>query len=204
MNDANLLQKSPPKIKWLLSTTRDEWLNKAIENPVEILIDHANCERKAAGSAVQLMFRYLCEPGLAEILSPLAREELDHFEKVLKILVSRGRYLEPLPSPPYGTLLTKNIRRYEPHRMLDSFLVSGLIEARSHERMSLLALHSPDEELRNLYKELLESEAKHFCLYWKLATERFEKSVINSRLNFLAAEEAKILSTMHPEPRMHS
>ena len=192
------------RIKWLISSTSDSWLKQAIDNPIEMLIDHAHCERKAAGAAVQLMFRYLCEPGLAEALSPLAREELDHFERVLGILKSRGRYLEPLPAPPYGAALAKQIRTPEPDRMLDSFLVAGLIEARSHERMSLLARYSQDLELASLYRELLDSEARHFCLYWKLAEERFERKLIASRLKELAEAEAEILSELHPEPRMHS
>ena len=151
-----------------------------------------------------MMFRYLCEPGLAEVLSPLAREELEHFERVMAILRTRGRYLEPLPAPPYASLLAKNVRKEEPGRMLDGFLVSGLIEARSHERMTLLALNSPDMELRNLYKDLLKSEARHSCIYWNLAKERFDKEKIFERLQELSRIEANILSDVHPQPRMHS
>ena len=197
-------EKTIPKIKWLASTTSKAWLQQALEHPMEILIDHANCERKASGAAIQLMFRYLCEPGLAEVLSPLAREELEHFEKVLKLLISRGRYLEPLPAPPYGSALAKRIRRSEPERMLDSFLVAGLIEARSHERMYLLSEHSPDKEISQLYRDLLRSEARHFCLYWKLAEERYELDKLINRLQELAEFESSILSDLHAEPRMHS
>ena len=197
-------QKTALKIKWLLTSSSPTWLKQAIANPIELLIDHANCERKAAGAAVQMMFRYLCEPGLAEVLSPLAREELEHFERVMAILRTRGRYLEPLPAPPYASLLAKNVRKEEPGRMLDGFLVSGLIEARSHERMALLALNSPDMELRNLYKDLLKSEARHSCIYWNLAKERFDKEKIFERLQELSRIEANILSDVHPQPRMHS
>ncbi len=204
MSDLIGKNKPYPRIKWLVSATSEAWLSQAIANPIEVLIDHAHCERKAAGAAVQMMFRYLCEPGLAEVLSPLAREELAHFERVLGILNSRGQYLEPLPAPPYGAALAKQIRKEEPQRMLDSFLVAGLIEARSHERMSLLASYSPDKELANLFRELLESEARHFCIYWTLAEERFEKQLITSRLKELAEVEANILLDLHPEPRMHS
>ncbi|WP_320668208.1 tRNA-(ms[2]io[6]A)-hydroxylase [Prochlorococcus sp. MIT 1307] len=192
------------RIKWLATATSDAWLQQAIENPIEVLIDHAHCERKAAGAAVQMMFRYLCEPGFAEALSPLAREELEHFEKVLAILKSRGHYLQALPAPPYGSALAKKIRRSEPGRMLDSLLVAGLIEARSHERMFLLASYSPDHELAKLYRELLESEARHFQLYLKLAQERFDKDLFTLRLKELADAEADIISVLHPEPRMHS
>ncbi len=193
-----------PKIRWLINKTTEDWINLANANPMEILLDHAHCERKAAGVALQLMFRYVGEPGLSEVLSPLAREELEHFERVLSILHARGKKLKKLASPPYGAILAKNISKDEPRRMLDSFLVAGLIEARSHERMALLSIHSPDIELRNLYADLLKSEARHFGVYWKLANERFDQNIITSRLKELAKVESNALVEMHHEPRMHS
>ena len=192
------------KIRWLLNKTTKDWINLAISNPMEILLDHAHCERKAAGVALQLMFRYVSEPGLSEVLSPLAREELEHFERVLFILNARGIKLQKLASPPYGAILAKNICKDEPLRMLDSFLVAGLIEARSHERMKLLSIHSPDIELRNLYADLLKSEARHFGIYWKLADERFDRNVLTSRMEELAKVESDTLLEMHHQPRMHS
>ena len=199
--------KSTASIRWLKSATSRIWLDQAIARPIELLIDHAHCERKAAGAAVQMMFRYLCEPGLGEVLSPLAREELEHFEQVLAVLTSRGRYLEPLPAPAYGAELTRRIRKTEPHRMLDSFLVAGLIEARSHERMALLAEHSPDAELRNLYRDLLTSEARHFGIYWTLAESRWCRTMIQERLDELADAESTALNGTLQRPediRMHS
>ena len=196
--------KNQQKIRWLISKTSDAWIKQAISHPMEILLDHANCERKAAGVALQLMFRYVSEPGLSEVLSPLAREELEHFERVLSILKTRGKKLTQLASPPYGAILSKNIRKKEPERMLDSFLVAGLIEARSHERMSLLALHSSDFEIRGLYADLLKSEARHFGVYWNLADERFDRKNVVSRLEELARVESDVLVELHNEPRMHS
>ena len=192
------------KIRWLINKTTEDWIDLAISNPMEILLDHAHCERKAAGVALQLMFRYVSEPGLSEVLSPLAREELEHFERVLSILNRRGEKLQKLASPPYASILAKNIRKNEPTRMLDSFLVAGLIEARSHERMKLLSIHSPDAELRDLYAELLKSEARHFGIYWKLADERFDRNILISRLEELAMVESNALVEMYQEPRMHS
>ena len=194
----------PSKIRWLINKTSEDWIDLAISNPMEILLDHAHCERKAAGVALQLMFRYVSEPRLSEVLSPLAREELEHFERVLSILNTRGKKLQKLASPPYGATLAKNICKDEPLRMLDSFLVAGLIEARSHERMKLLSIHSPDIELRNLYADLLKSEARHFGIYWKLADERFERNLLTSRLEELAKVESDALLEMHHQPRMHS
>ena len=103
-----------------------------------------------------------------------------------------------------GSTFAKNICKHEPFRMLDSFLVAGLIEARSHERMKLLSIHSPDIELRNLYADLLKSEARHFGIYWKLADERFDRDILTSRLEELAKVESDALLDMHHEPRMHS
>ena len=200
-------EKSVASIRWLKAATSWSWVEQANARPMEVLIDHAHCERKAAGSAVQMMFRYLCEPGLGEVLSPLAREELEHFEQVLALITQRGRYLEPLPSPGYGAELARHIRKAEPNRMLDSFLVAGLIEARSHERMALLAEHSSDPELRSLYADLLASEARHFGLYWTLAESRWPRDVVTERLSDLATCEAAALegSLAKPEDvRMHS
>ncbi len=204
MDNSKYQVSGQSKIRWLINKTTEDWINLAITNPMEILLDHAHCERKAAGVALQLMFRYVSEPGLSEVLSPLAREELEHFERVLSILKARGRKLRKLASPPYGSILAKNICKDEPLRMLDSFLVAGLIEARSHERMKLLSTHSPDIELRNLYADLLKSEARHFGIYWKLADERFDRNILISRLEALAKVESDALVKMHHEPRMHS
>ncbi|MDC3137737.1 tRNA-(ms[2]io[6]A)-hydroxylase [Prochlorococcus sp. AH-716-I19] len=191
-------------IKYLSSLSSENWLEQALSNPIEILIDHAQCERKAAGVAIQLMFRYPSEPDLAEVLSPIAREELEHFEKILFLLKDLGHSLKALKPPPYGAELAKCIRKEEPYRMLDSFLIAGLIEARSHERLSLLALNSEDKSFKLLYESLLESEARHFGIYWKLAQTKFSKNETNKRLEELSNIEAEILSQTFAFPRIHS
>ena len=191
-------------IKYLSSETSDEWISLALSNPIDILIDHAHCERKAAGVAIQLMFRYPLEAGLAETLSPIAREELEHFEKILYFLKNLGHKLKALKPPPYGAELAKNIRKDEPNRMLDSFLIAGLIEARSHERLSLLALNSKLENFKDLYASLIESEARHFGVYWKLAQTKFNKTQTLKRLDELSKLESKILSETFLMPRVHS
>jgi len=202
-----LPDKTVASIRWLAAPTSWSWIEQANANLVNLLIDHAHCERKAAGSAVQMMFRYLCEPGLAEVLSPIAQEELEHFDQVLAVIKSRGYYLEPLPSPDYGAKLAKSIRKGEPNRMLDSFLVAGLIEARSHERMALLAEHCVDGELRHLYASLLKSEARHFGQYWILCEQRWDRELIASRLDELAVVEVEALTGSlqnSSDVRMHS
>ena len=191
-------------IKYLSSLSSESWLELALSNPIEILIDHAHCERKAAGVAIQLMFRYPSEPDLAEVLSPIAREELEHFEKILVLIKDLGHSLKALKPPPYGAELAKCVRKEEPYRMLDSFLIAGLIEARSHERLSLLALNSENQSFKILYESLLESEARHFGIYWKLAQTKFSKNETNKRLEELSDIESEILSQTFALPRIHS
>ena len=195
------------RVKWLAAPSSAAWLEQAVAQPELVLIDHAHCERKAAGVALQLMFRYQSDEELAAALSPLAREELEHFEQVLQVLQARGMALRPLAAPSYGASLAKQVRRDEPQRRLDSFLVAGLIEARSHERMALLAEHSPDPELRSLYGELVASEARHFGLYWMLAEKGFGRQATIDRLRELAAAEVAALQGVLAGPqevRFHS
>ena len=202
-----LLENPTARVKWLAAPSSASWLDQATARPDLVLIDHAHCERKAAGVALQLMFRYPSDEGLGALLSPLAREELEHFELVLQLLQRRAIPLRPLPAPGYGATLTAAVRKGELERRLDSFLVAGLIEARSHERMALLAAHSPDEELRALYGELLASEARHFGLYWCLCEERFGREVTVGRLEELALVEVQALEGVLAKPedvRMHS
>lgn len=202
-----VLASATARVKWLAAPSSTGWLEQAIAQPQLVLIDHAHCERKAAGVALQLMFRYPGDAALAEALSPIAREELEHFERVLALLQRRGIALRPLQAPGYGAALACQVRREEPGRLLDSFLVAGLIEARSHERMALLAAHSPDPELRALYGELLASEARHFGAYWLLAEGRFGREATVERLQALAAVELGALSGPLASPdrvRMHS
>ena len=191
-------------IKHLTSLSSERWIKLALSNPTEILIDHAHCEKKAAGVAIKLMFKYPSEHKLSEVLSPIAREELEHYEKILNFLNIKGIKIKALQPPPYGSELAKNIRREEPYRMLDSFLVAGIIEARSHERLSILALNFEDASLREIYNSLLESEARHFGIYWKLAQEKFSKKEVFNRLNELAQKETEILSETFTLPRIHS
>ena len=202
-----LLENPTARVKWLAGPSSAAWLEAANARPDLLLIDHAHCERKAAGVALQLMFRYPSDTALAQALSPLAREELEHFELVLQVLERRGIALRPLAAPAYGATLAAAVRRQEPQRQLDALLVAGLIEARSHERMALLAAHAEDPELRELYGELLASEARHFGLYWVLAEERHGREATVARLEALAQLESGALSGELADPhglRMHS
>jgi len=187
-----------------MTPSQESWIEMAIAHLDAILLDHSHCECKAAGVALNLMFRYPARASLVRQLTAIAQEELDHFERVNQWLDRRNIALAPLSSPPYGAQLKSQVRRTEPHRLLDSLLVSALIEARSHERLGLLAQHCGDPELRDFYRELMASEARHYGVYWTLADSYFDRAELQQRLGELSAFESEILSTLHPEPRMHS
>lgn len=193
-----------PIINTLKRPTSWAWVEQAIAHIDIILLDHSHCERKAAGVALNLMFRYPSNTQLVRQLTAIAREELEHFDQVNQWLERRGIALAPLNAPPYGAGLTALIRRAEPDRLLDSLLVSSLIEARSHERLGLLATHCPDRELGEFYGSLMASESRHYGIYWVLADTYFDRDIVVARLEELAIQESELLATLYHEPRIHS
>ena len=201
---SRILVPTTPTIQMLQQPTQWAWVEQAIANLDSILLDHSHCERKAAGVALNLMFRYCSFAPLVRKLTAIAREELEHFEQVNQWLDRRGIPLAPLASPPYGVRLKAQIRRQEPERLLDSLLVAALIEARSHERLGLLGEHCPDTELAKFYRSLMASEARHYGTYWVLAALYYERDTVQQRLEELSSLESEILATLHPEPRIHS
>ncbi len=193
-----------PIINVLKQPTSEAWVEQALSNLDIILLDHSHCERKAAGVALNFMFRYPSNSKMVRELTKIAQEELEHFELVNQWLERRNIPMQTLPPPPYGAGLKAQVRPQEPDRFLDSLLVTGLIEARSHERLGLLAAHCPEPELAKFYKGLMASEARHFGIYWVLGDTYFDRKVVMERLDELATVESEILSTLHHEPRIHS
>ncbi|WP_016952477.1 tRNA-(ms[2]io[6]A)-hydroxylase [Anabaena sp. PCC 7108] len=199
-----MLSSPLPTINALKQPTSDAWIEQAIANLDIILLDHSHCERKAAGVALNFMFRYPSNSKMVRELTAIAREELEHFELVNQWLERRNIRLAPLSAPPYGAGLKTQVRSQEPARFLDNLLVTGLIEARSHERLGLLAANCPEPELAKFYRTLMASEARHFGTYWVLADTYFEREIVMQRLDELAVVESELLATLHPEPRIHS
>jgi tRNA-(ms[2]io[6]A)-hydroxylase len=187
----------------LASATPREWLDQALADMDLVLLDHAHCEKKAASTAVNLIFRYQHHAEMMVPLSALAREELDHFEQVIAMIEKRGGKFEPLTPSPYAKRLHEAVRKQEPSQLLDTLLVCALIEARSCERMKLLADHLPEGELREFYRSLLASEARHFHGYVDLAYGRYGREETRLRLHELAEVEAAALREPS-ELRMHS
>ncbi|MBV6621510.1 MAG: tRNA-(ms[2]io[6]A)-hydroxylase [Rivularia sp. (in: Bacteria)] len=193
-----------PTINILKQATNPAWVDLAISNLNEILLDHSQCERKAASAAINFMFRYPSNAKMVKELTKIAKEELEHFEQVNQWLDKRGIALRPLTPPPYGAKLKAQIRPTEPNRFLDSLLVSALIEARSHERLGLLAQYCPEPDLAKFYQSLMASEARHYGIYWVLADTYYDRKIVMQRLDELSIAESEILATLYHEPRIHS
>ncbi len=190
----------------LASETSPAWVEAALADLDEVLLDHAHCEKKAAGTAVNLMFRYPEHGFMQAPLSQLAREELVHFEQVLRRLESRGVTFGRQKPSAYGGKLHRHVRPDEPERLLDVLLVGALIEARSCERFKLLsdALVGRDDDLADLYRGLLASEARHHNQYLELARRLRPVEIVQVRLRELAVREAEILREPSPFVRLHT
>jgi len=188
----------------LQSATDARWLAQVDAHLDEVLIDHAHCEKKAAGTALNLIFHYVDDRELCQEMTEIVREELEHFHLVLDLLERRGVRFRRLKPSQYGRKLNDLVRRQEPQRAVDRLLVAGLIEARSCERFQALAEHVEDRELAEFYRSLFESEARHHATYTRLAMHFATEDVVTARLDELAALEAEIIAAGEELPRMHS
>ena len=187
----------------LLAPTPPRWFDVARERWRELLVDHANCEKKAASTALSLIFTYADDLQLTDRLSRLAREELRHFEQVQKMMRELGVPFVRLTPARYADGLRAATRRSEPGRLIDLLLCGALIEARSYERFVGLAprLHEP---LSGFYGGLAASEARHQGVYLRLAEQRAAKLDWRARLAQLAELEADLATSPDPQLRFHS
>ena len=184
--------------------TPESWYFAAAANLRTLLIDHANCEKKAAGTALSLLYRYVDKPDLLRRMSRLAREELRHYEQVLSTMDAlRLEYGHLTPSR-YAGAMRASIRTSEPGRLVDTLLVGAVVEARSCERFEGLAERF-DGRLAAFYTRLLESEARHAGVYLDLA-RRYEadEGVLESRLNVFVGCDRGLVSTADTQFRFHS
>ena len=190
---------------FLPAQTPARWLAAARERIPELLLDHANCELKAASTALGFLYRYPEKTQLAQRMSRLAREELRHFEQVRSIMEEMDVPFERLTASRYAGSLRDAVREEEPYKLLDQLLIGALIEARSCERFAALIPHLP-QKLGKFYGGLLASEARHFEHY--LAFARTECGVaaeeLDVRLDELKAIEAALVTDPDPEFRFHS
>jgi tRNA-(ms[2]io[6]A)-hydroxylase len=182
--------------------TPERWVENALDNQDLMLIDHAHCEKKAAMTAMNMMHRYPDDPELLMKMSRLAREELRHFEQVLKLLKDRKVRFTNMTAARYAAGLREHVRKNEPDQVVDLLIIGAFIEARSCERFAKLAPHL-DKELEAFYVSLLKSEARHYQDYLKLAG-RHAKATLGERAAFFREIEKSLIMKPDGTFRFHS
>ena len=215
--DATALKISgslPPRVRegverirdFLLVPTPSAWLDAALADLDLLLVDHAHCEHKAAGTALALIRRYPDQPALVDRLSRLAREELRHFEQVGSLIRQRGAELRHLSASRYARTLNDAVRREEPGRLGDQLIVGALIEARSCERFAALVPELErigERSLARFYGGLLASEARHFQEYLDFAASA-DPEEHSGRVETLRQLEAELITQPDSMLRFHS
>ena len=198
-----------PVKDFLLCETPEVWLQYAVVHQNTLLVDHANCEKKAASTALNLIYKYIEFPELLNKLSRLAREELRHFEQVLAIMKKREVRYEHVSASRYAAGLRKLVSASDPEKLIDTLICGAIIEARSCERFAAIA-PLLDRELSEFYQSLLKSEARHFKDYLKLAkiyltqNKKLDSDYFEEKCSQMLEAEAELICSSDTEFRFHS
>jgi tRNA 2-(methylsulfanyl)-N6-isopentenyladenosine37 hydroxylase len=185
--------------------TPDAWLDAVFADFDAFLLDHAACERKAFSTGVSLISSYPKERALVTAMLDFSREELEHFQRLHAILVARGLDLAPHEPDEYARALRTNIRKGEKEKLCDRLLVSGIIEARSCERLKLVAdaLVTRDPELAPTYVDLARAEARHHGLFFRLCRDQVGQAAAAARAAELLDFEAELIQSLPLRARVH-
>ena len=199
-----------PVLEFLKVDTPTGWINSVASNVDVLLIDHANCEKKAANSALSIIFRYVEYPDLIKHMSKLAREELRHFEQVIDLMLDLEVEYKALSPSRYASALHKEISKEEPYRLIDTLICAAVVEARSCERFAAVSGEVP-AKIAEFYRFLLNSEARHFRDYIELARsyakrERREMcgDYVDRRIEVFLDLDIELITRPDEEFRFHS
>ena len=188
---------------FLPCATPDQWLENALDNQALMLIDHANCEKKAASTALNLIYRYTDNFELLNKMSRLAREEMRHFEQVIAIMKRRNIAYQHISASRYAAGMRELAWPNDPGKLVDMLVIGAFIEARSCERFARLAPYL-DDELKAFYTSLLKSEGRHYQDYLKLAKKAAGDQGIDDRIALFAECEQRLIEQPDTEFRFHS
>ena len=187
----------------LARATPAAWVELVLANFDAFLLDHAACERKASATGMAFVVRYPDRPVLLDPMIAFAREELEHFHQVYRLIAKRGLSLGPDARDPYIEGLHGWVRGGRDARLLDRLVLAGVVEARGCERFGLLAEALPPGELGDFYRELTRSEARHMGLFLRLARELFADAEVDARVRDLLAREARVIDSLELRPALH-
>lgn len=183
--------------------TPDAWLDVVLADFDTFLLDHAACERKASATAMVFVSHYPDKTELVDAMIEMAREELEHFHRVHRLLVPRGLVLGQDTKNPYVNRLLKEVRRGTDEYFLDRLLLTGIIESRGCERFGMVARGLPPGELKDFYLDITRSESRHHMLFVRFARQYFPADVVTARLDELLDIEAAIIRELPLRPAVH-
>jgi len=183
--------------------TPDAWVSHALGDLGTLLVDHANCEYKAAATGMSLITKYRHLPRLQRLMARLVREEMLHYEQVLLFMKRMGVEFRPLSASRYARTLRESARTDEAGRLVDLLIIGAIVEARSCERFATLWPHLPTS-LGRYYKSLLRSEGRHYQDYLALARENGDERSVNERLAHFLTIDAQLIQSPDSEFRFHS
>jgi len=199
-----------PVLEFLKVDSPIGWINSVASNLDVLLIDHANCEKKAANSALSVIFRYVEYPDLIKHMSKLAREELRHFEQVIDLMQDLQVEYKPLSPSRYASALHKEISKEEPYRLVDTLICAAVVEARSCERFAAVSGEVP-AKIAEFYRFLLNSEARHFRDYLELARSYAKREshkicgdYVDRRIEVFLDLDVELITRQDQEFRFHS
>lgn len=193
----------PAPEDFVAGPTPEAWCRAAVADLETLLIDHAYCEKKAASTALALMFRHPERADLVARLSRLAREELRHFEQVQRLLAARGFRYRRLTASRYAAGLRAAARSEEPGRLVDTLVIGAFIEARSCERFGRLA-GCLDAELADFYRGLCAAERRHYADYLALARGAASAAEVEEQVTHLRIVEHDLITSPDGQLRFHS
>jgi tRNA-(ms[2]io[6]A)-hydroxylase len=197
---------TPLKILGLLplqTPTPSAWVELVLQNLDEFLMDHASCERKAHAAAMMLVNRFPEHPDLQDLMIDLAREELDHFQQVLRILRERGLQLPSDEVDPYVKKLLTHVRHPRREHLLDRLLVAAMVEARSCERFCRLAMALPAGSLKEFYVGFAAAEARHYPIFLDAAVSVTSRKEVDDRLSEWLTIESMLMTEVPLRPTVH-
>lgn len=188
--------------------TDPRWVNIAEKNLEEVLIDHAFCEQKAASNAISMIVQYPHLTDLVEEMIAISQEEMEHFRMVHQELLKRGMKLGFERKDPYVNDLAAFLKHHKNDRSRDvhfvnQMLFAAMIEARSCERFRILSEELKDPELRVFYRDLMESEARHYTSFLKYARKYGGKVDVDARWKDLLEFEASLMEKYGKSETIH-
>lgn len=187
----------------LRHVTPETWADLALSDFDSFLMDHASCERKASAVGMSFVVRYPDRGSIIEPMISFAREELEHFHQVYRLIAERGLVLQRDEVDPYVDRLMEKVRHGRDERFLDRLLLSSVIEARGNERLWIVARHLSDPALQSFYQRLARAEGAHKDLFLRMAELYFPMEVIRERLFYLLDHEAQIVSSLPTRCALH-